>query len=186
MGEGIFKKKINLFLFSPASALSSVPYKQQALLVPPVPQRHSPGSQGRSCGRKPSATRPSRAALCVNAAGGFTRPRPWSQWSGAAHGTPVLCTAGWGAGPWRAPSAWAAPQRQQGDISPLTGAICEQPCRWERESGFLAPPCWPWQGSSHPASSASRDGWAGVDAHFQVPHLAVRRMHGVSLPPTPL
>lgn len=163
-----------------------MPYKQQALLVPPVPQRHSPGSQGRSCGRKPSATRPSRAALCVNAAGGFTRPRPWSQWSGAAHGTPVLCTAGWGAGPWRAPSAWAAPQRQQGDISPLTGAICEQPCRWERESGFLAPPCWPWQGSSHPASSASRDGWAGVDAHFQVPHLAVRRMHGVSLPPTPL
>lgn len=83
----------------------------------------SAGSQGCGCGRKPSATRPSRAAVCERCRW-LTR----SRWSGAARGTLLLCTTGWEVGP------WAAPEQQQGDISLLPGLFVNN-----RAAGSMSP-----------------------------------------------
>lgn len=105
-----------LFLLFPASVLSSMPCQEQALLVPPVPSAAVLARRDAAAATSP-LPRARRVLPCVNVAGGLAP----SRWSGAAGGTQLLCTTGWEAGSWCAPSAWAAPEQHQVDISLLLG-----------------------------------------------------------------
>lgn len=114
-GKGLFFLNFffSFFLLFPAS--HSSPCRQQPS---PCPRPSRPGWQGCGCGRcpLPRACR-ACAAVCPRSR---CHPAPARRSGAAARGTALLCPPGCGAGPWRTPSAWAAPVRQQqGDISLL-------------------------------------------------------------------